>query len=121
MRQQALRQDAASRIAAKESKMFGKIGLVTMCILGGTTMAGAIAPAEKPCTLGGVAVPALSVKALDTKHFRALHAAVAPRGEGERWAEIPWQPDLAEARRKAARENKPLLMWIMDGHPLGCT
>ena len=66
-------------------------------------------------------VPGLSVRALDEKQFQTLHAAVTPRGEGERWTEIPWETDLATARQKAAREQKPLLMWIMDGHPLGCT
>jgi hypothetical protein len=28
---------------------------------------------------------------------------------------------LWEARRKAAAEGKPILLWEMDGHPLGCT
>ncbi len=90
---------------------------VTMAMV----LAAGNAPAEVPCKLGESPVPGLAVKALDPAQFAALHREVAPRGEGERWAEIPWQTDLTEARQKAAREKKPLLMWIMDGHPLGCT
>jgi hypothetical protein len=77
--------------------------------------------APQTCHLGTLPVPGFEVRSLDTPRFRALHAAVAPRGDTERWAEIPWETDLLVARQRAAREGKPLLMWIMDGHPLGCT
>jgi hypothetical protein len=69
--------------------------------------------------LGGLPVPGFGTERLEEARFRALHAAVRP--QGERWATIPWEPDLARARERAAREGKPLLMWVMDGHPLGCT
>ena len=73
------------------------------------------------CRLNGIPVPAFAVTSLAPETFRALHAAVAPRGQGERWTAIPWQTDLESARRQAAHDGKPLLMWVMDGHPLGCT
>jgi hypothetical protein len=85
------------------------------------TVNGADKTAAQTCQLGGVSVPGFNTTTLEPAQFRALHAAVAPRGETERWMEIPWEPDLAKARERAAREGKPLLMWIMDGHPLGCT
>ena len=28
---------------------------------------------------------------------------------------------LWQARERAAAEGKPILLWEMDGHPLGCT
>lgn len=71
--------------------------------------------------LNGVPVPDFATTSLGPAEFQALHAAVAPRGQGERWTQIPWEPDLEAARQRAFRERKPLLMWIMDGHPLGCT
>jgi hypothetical protein len=71
--------------------------------------------------LGDVPVPGFAVTALPPEAFHALHAAVAPHGQGERWTQIPWQSDLQAARQEAAAEGKPLLMWVMDGHPLGCT
>ena len=35
------------------------------------------------------------------------------------WSNIPWLTDLNEARRKAAAEGKPLIVWTMGGEPLG--
>ena len=37
------------------------------------------------------------------------------------WRTIPWQTRLIDAQRIAAREAKPIFIWAMDGHPLGCT
>ena len=34
---------------------------------------------------------------------------------------IPWRTDLWQARREAAEAGKPIFLWEMDGHPLGCT
>jgi hypothetical protein len=79
------------------------------------------AGADAAFRLNGIPVPGFAVTSLAPETFRALHAAVAPRGQGERWTAIPWQTDLEAARRQAAQDGKPLLMWIMDGHPLGCT
>lgn len=69
--------------------------------------------------LNGLPVPGFGVERLEEARFRALHQATAPRGE--RWTRISWEPDLGRARERGAREGKPLLMWVMDGHPLGCT
>lgn len=51
----------------------------------------------------------------------ALHALIKPSEGEEKWREIPWMVSLWEARQKAAAEGKPILLWEMDGHPLGCT
>jgi hypothetical protein len=77
--------------------------------------------AQTPVKLGGITVPGFSTAKLSPEKFSQLHAAMAPSGPAERWAEIPWQTDLCAARQLSAREHKPLFMWIMDGHPLGCT
>jgi hypothetical protein len=37
------------------------------------------------------------------------------------WRTIPWQVDLLEAQRMAVEQSKPIFIWAMDGHPLGCT
>ncbi len=50
-----------------------------------------------------------------------LHAVIKPQTDEEAWAKIPWMTSLWEARKKAAAEGKPILLWEMDGHPLGCT
>jgi hypothetical protein len=50
-----------------------------------------------------------------------LQALIKPATGEEKWQQIPWQVDLWQARKKAAAEGKPILLWEMDGHPLGCT
>ena len=51
--------------------------------------------------------------------FRKLHKELQP-GE-EPWRTIPWKISLLNAQKIAAKEKKPIFIWAMDGHPLGCT
>jgi len=44
-----------------------------------------------------------------------------PSGRELRWESIPWLPTLGEGLVQADREGRPLLLWTMNGHPLGCT
>ena len=37
------------------------------------------------------------------------------------WNEIPWRPNFTEAIGDARKEDKPILLWIMNGHPCGMT
>jgi hypothetical protein len=47
-------------------------------------------------------------------------AEILPSPSESAWLDIDWKTDLWEARREAARTNKPIYLWEMDGHPLGC-
>jgi hypothetical protein len=51
----------------------------------------------------------------------SLRDLIRPRPEELRWLGIPWETCLGRARARAASEHKPLLLWNMDGNPLGCT
>jgi hypothetical protein len=51
----------------------------------------------------------------------ALRKVIQPDGSEQRWLEIAWETDLDAARKRAASEDKPVFLWEMDGHPLGCT
>jgi hypothetical protein len=51
----------------------------------------------------------------------ALQALIKPVPGEDAWEKIPWVTDLWQARRTAAERGKPILLWEMDGHPLGCT
>lgn len=53
------------------------------------------------------------------EQFNKLRDLIKPKPGG--YADIPWMTDLWEARKKAAAEGKPLLVWVGDGHPLGWT
>ncbi len=50
----------------------------------------------------------------------ALGEVVRPDAAELRWMEIHWQTDLWQARRMAFDQGKPIFLWQMDGHPLGC-
>lgn len=52
--------------------------------------------------------------------FEHLRAVIPPAPLEQKWQQIPWMTDLWAARQKAAGEGKPILLWEMDGHPLGC-
>ena len=49
-----------------------------------------------------------------------LHALIKPQAEEEKFMQIPWLTSLWDARKQAAAEGKPILLWEMDGHPLSC-
>ena len=52
--------------------------------------------------------------------FARLQAVIKPANAEDKWAQIPWLIDLWEARKRAAAQGKPILLWEMDGHPLAC-
>lgn len=41
--------------------------------------------------------------------------------EDAAWRSIPWKTAVLDAQRVAASDGKPIFIWAMDGHPLGCT
>ena len=57
---------------------------------------------------------------LDQARFTELHRQLRPDPDAI-WRSIPWRIDLLAAQREAAEQRKPLFVWAMDGHPLGCT
>lgn len=63
---------------------------------------------------------ARAIEPLRPGQFDKLRTVIKPAATEDKWAQIPWQTDLWEARRKAAAEGKPILLWEMDGHPLVC-
>ena len=61
----------------------------------------------------------LTAEELTPKRFQELHAELQ-QGD-EPWRTIPWKIDVLDAQRSAAKQKKPIFVWAMDGHPLGCT
>lgn len=47
-------------------------------------------------------------------------AEILPKPEESAWQKIAWRTDLWKARREAVEARKPIYLWEMDGHPLGC-
>jgi hypothetical protein len=57
---------------------------------------------------------------LKLQDLDALKTLIKPRAPEMKWEEIPWRVDLWEARKTAAEAAKPLMLWEMDGNPMGC-
>lgn len=66
--------------------------------------------------LATAAQSAATVAALDEKI-----AAVMPKPGEERWLTIPWRLELNKARAESQKLKRPMFLWIMNGHPMGCT
>lgn len=59
--------------------------------------------------------------ALEAARFEHIAQLVLPDAAEDAWRQVAWIPAYAEAVLAAERQDKPLLMWAMNGHPLGCT
>ena len=74
-------------------------------------------PTDKPLQLGNVRADLKDT--LTPAEFQKLQALIKPKPGG--YDDVPWMTDLWTARKTAAAEGKPLLVWVGDGHPLGWT
>jgi hypothetical protein len=64
--------------------------------------------------------PADSAKPHPAEQFDALHKMIKPQAGELRFQEIPWLLSVWEARKKAAAEGKPILVWAgSGGAPIG--
>lgn len=58
--------------------------------------------------------------AIPAEQFAKLSALIKPQPGELRFHEIPWLIDIWEARKKAASEGKPILVWSgAGGAPIG--
>lgn len=62
-----------------------------------------------------------ALPALDATSAAAWRAYVQPTPHELRWQQIPWLPSFADGLAAARDQDRPLLLWVMNGHPLGCT
>ena len=58
---------------------------------------------------------------ITSDQFLQLTKLCSPAERASGWLELDWEIDLWKTRQRAAREGKPIFLWEMDGHPLGCT
>jgi hypothetical protein len=60
-----------------------------------------------------------SIPSLERAEVERLRGDLVPAAH-EPWETIPWHSDLLVARDEAIRSRRPLFLWAMNGHPLGC-
>ena len=58
---------------------------------------------------------------LDEDSFDAWQAHLAPFPSELAWESLPWLSSYADGVVAAQEQRRPLLLWVMNGHPLGCT
>lgn len=51
----------------------------------------------------------------------AVRAHVLPDAEELAWQRLGWRASLWQGVVDAQAARKPILLWAMNGHPLGCT
>jgi hypothetical protein len=56
---------------------------------------------------------------LTEQNLEAVRLAVRPTAAELAYEQIPWLPTELEGVRAAYAADKPLLLWAMNGHPLG--
>ncbi len=70
--------------------------------------------------LAFLSVASVTAAELTEAEFQKLHAEVQ-QDNTALWRTVPWRTSVLDAQRAAADEQKPIFIWAMDGHPLGCT
>lgn len=68
-----------------------------------------------------IALAPLQAPDVSDSNYSSLKSMLSPPAEEFAWRQIPWRPTLWEAVLDARRDDKPILLWAMNGHPLGCT
>lgn len=81
------------------------------------TVALALVAAQEPAP---IALPAPEVTP-NRETLGAWKEHLQTKPAEERWREIPWIASFAGGLREAGEQQRPLLFWAMNGHPLGCT
>lgn len=58
---------------------------------------------------------------LDSSNYQAWRDLIRTSDQELAWQQLPWLASFHQGLVEAAREQKPLLLWVMNGHPMGCT
>lgn len=86
-------------------------GLVLL--LSGCASTGSTQPAT-----GDLRSREFELRPVDFDKWRDL---ISPTSDELAFERIPWCPSFSDGLERARVEHKPLLLWMMNGHPLGRT
>ena len=64
--------------------------------------------------------PSQETERLTLQNLDATLEHILPADSEVRWKNVDWQVSLADGIVEAQKEEKPILLWAMNGHPLGC-
>lgn len=72
--------------------------------------------AAMPLWAGEEAVPLVHAD-----NYAQLRDALAPTEAEQAWRAVGWRTSFAQAVVEARASGRPVFLWAMNGHPLGCT
>jgi hypothetical protein len=58
---------------------------------------------------------------LNDRTFEDWRDFIRPSAQELGFLEIPWRDSFHTAVKEALKTDRPILLWAMNGHPLGCT
>ena len=58
---------------------------------------------------------------LNKSTYKMWKDFIKPNKKELAWAQIPWRSTFYSGLIESDKNQKPLLLWVMNGHPLGCT
>ena len=65
--------------------------------------------------------PAKAKVELNDQNYAQWREHILPDTGELAWRQIPWATTFKDGIAAADAAGKPLLLWTMNGHPLGCT
>ena len=57
---------------------------------------------------------------LSGETYEKLRDQIVPARDELKWLDVGWRPTLWDAMVEAQKDDKPILVWAMNGHPLAC-
>lgn len=69
----------------------------------------------------GEVQPPPVVPELSDANLRYWIDFIRPADDDKKWERLDWRTELGAALEEAKQLQRPILLWAMNGHPLGCT
>ena len=69
----------------------------------------------------GEVQPPPVVPELSDANLRHWIDFIRPADDDKKWERLDWRSELGSAVAEAKALDRPILLWAMNGHPLGCT
>ncbi|MCA8917893.1 MAG: hypothetical protein KDB32_02340 [Planctomycetes bacterium] len=58
---------------------------------------------------------------LSEKSYDRIRDYLLPKGDEEAWKKVEWRSTFWDGVMDAQKEDKPIMLFAMNGHPFGCT
>jgi len=58
---------------------------------------------------------------LNDKSYERIRDYVLPNADEEAWLKVNWRATFWDAVIDAQKEDKPIMLFAMNGHPFACT